>query len=291
MDIRRLHRVRDLCPLRHGPNRAIYTTHWRAAALPPENNVRMFDGGYTSTVAKNRILTWHRTFTHGACEPPQEYADAIFHIHEWVPAVMPAAHHGWLHASIPHYDGIVFFTETPHTRSWSVHARRHLSLFKKSDGIVLENGTRDDFTKNIQYSQVPSFFHPVFIDLLNRHLAAHPETIDILVARCADGAVAACFVAGNCAEVGQSYYITGFFNPQYARTHAMIGLVDWWMTRSRERGLAAVNFGDMCGPRPLPIDSAIGYSNFKTHFGVHRVWFPRGFWKFRWQWPWKKYLA
>lgn len=283
MDTKRLRSVCDICPTSYGPNRAIYTTHWRAAALPQKYEVRLFDGGYTSTVIKNWLLTWHRTFTHDAREPEPEKNSSLIHIHEWVPAKMPRQHAGWLHASIPHYDGIVFFSDAPHIATWSVNARRHLATFKKNPDVILELGTRDDFAHYISHSQVPSFFHSVFIDLVDRHLAAHADTIDVLVARVSGGAVAACFVAGTCAEIGQSYYITGFFDPRFARMHAMIGLVDWWMTRSRERDMTAVNFGDMCGPRPLPIDSAIGYSNFKTHFGVHRVWFPRGFWKIEWR--------
>ncbi len=288
MDLKRLRAVRDICPLACGPNRAIYTTNWRAESVPPDHAARIFDGGYTTTVVHNRILTWYRTFTHVAAEPPPETFDSLFHIHEWIPPAMPKNFRGWFHLPIPHHDGIAFFTHTPHTASWSAHARRHLAVFKKCNEIFLEIGTAEDFAKNIVHAQVPNFFHTVFIELVGRHLTAHADSIEILVARHVTGAVAACFVSGYCDEINQAYYITGFFDARFGRTHAMTGLIDWWMTRARSRGCTAANFGDMCGPRPLPLDSNIGYSNFKTHFGVQRVWFPRGFWKFAWRGGWRK---
>lgn len=285
-DIRRLARVRDVCPLLPGRFRWLYATRWMAMVTASVAPIKFFDGGYTVTIIKNRILEWRRTFTMDGSAPPTDVPSrALFAIREWCPSVWPSAaqQRGWHRLGIQHREAIVFLNEIDRTNPsacWSTQARRHLASFKKLSGVELRLGTFEDVKKNIVYSQIPRRLHDVFLDCTAQHIAAHPDTIEILAAQSADGTVLGCFVAGYVDEVKQSYYITGFFRRGDERTHAMTGLVDWWFQRAIARECETLNFGHITGPRPRRgIEPGAGYSVFKTHFGVRRVWWPGSFWR------------
>lgn len=261
MDIRRLKSVRDICPLSTTAHHWLYATEWMSA-------VRSGD-----IVFSNRLLTWRRTFTQDGRAPELVPTNSFITIDEWAPSIWPREHAGWRRFGIQHREAIVFLNE-PH--EWSSHARRHLKIFKRG-AMTLRLGTVEEFEKNIVLSQVPPRLQSVFINEVRRHVAAHPKTVEILIAENSDGVIA-CFVAGNIAEAEQSYYIAGFFKRGTEKLHAKIGLIEWWFARSVERGYTTLNFGHIVGPRSR-FESGIGYSNFKTHFGIHRVWWPGSFWK------------
>ena len=128
-------------------------------------------------------------------------------------------------------------------------------------------------------SQVPKSLQIALLRTLDKHLTVHPDTIDILIAE-KDGRAIACHVAGNCDEAGLSEYIIGAFHPDYKKENPMVGLVDWWYKRSLERGYKTLTFGHMEPPATALPASGNGYSFFKTHFGVERIWFPKNRWKF-----------
>lgn len=286
MDLTRLRRVRDICPLSGARFRWLYATRWMAAVAASAAPIEFFDNGYTVTVVKNRLLEWRRTFSVGGDAPPSAPPSrALISLHEWCPSVWPpaGARRGWRRLGIQHREAIVFLDEIDHanfTASWSSQARRHLAAFKKARGVTLRLGTFDEVKKNIVHSQIPMRLHEVFLDCVEKHLTTHPETIEIMVAEAADGILLGCFVAGYIHEIKQSYYLTGFFRRGHEHTQVMTGLIDWWFERAFERGCETLNFGHITGPRPLPgMETGVGYSIFKTHFGARRVWWPGSFWK------------
>lgn len=192
---------------------------------------------------------------------------------------MPLAHAGWKRVSAADLAAVALL-KPDYRNDWSEQARRHLRAFQRS-GLHLELGTRNDVEIINRHSQVPRGLQVVFGNVVKRHLATQPETLDFLIAKTSDGTPCAAFVAGNCNEIKQSTYLIGCFDPAHAKHFPMIGLVDWWFQRSLERGLASVNFGDIVPSRPLPafLEHGIGYSLFKTHFNIHRVHLPGSFWK------------
>ncbi|MCX6780960.1 MAG: hypothetical protein NT003_02490 [Candidatus Magasanikbacteria bacterium] len=291
IDSKRLRRVRDICPLsstRHGWR---YATRWQSAVATvvaptvyrPENQML--------TVVKNNFLTWRRTFTPNGISPTEKMmppTTSRITIDEWAPTVWPDKKNraGWKQFGMNHYEGIVFIDELANknapTKDWSSHARRHLAQFKKHPEIMLRLGTLEEVERAMPFSQVPERMHEVSLNDVRKHLKAHPESIDILVAESPTDGVIACFVAGNISEINQSFYICGLFKRGTEKLHAMVGLIEWWFNRSIATGIATLNFGHMVDPHPLPIlETGTGYSNFKTHFFVRRVWWPGNFWKIR----------
>lgn len=175
-----------------------------------------------------------------------------------------------------HFEAIAIIE--PHfSKHWSTQARRHLAATKKNEKLKLSFGTIADIEKMMPDSQVPKSLHDTFLDFAKRHIAAHPQDIEILTASL-NGTIVAGFIAGYCAEASESSYLVGCFTGDGGKAHAMVALVAWWFERCAERGIAHANFGDIVGPHPFPFDDMIGYSNFKTHFNIHRVWMPGGRW-------------
>lgn len=280
----RLARVRDICPLTPH-HQWMYAARWMAHVTASVLPIDYFETGYTITVVANPWITWRRTFTTNGVAPTRTASHSRITVNEWCPSVWPSATANWHRLGIRHREAIVFLDEvdcTNFARSWSSQARRHLVAFKKISGVALRIGTLEDIEKNIVHSQVPDRLHEVFLNSVRKHLAVQPETIDILIAESVDDGVLGCFVAGNMEEIQQSYYITGFFKRGTEKKHAMVGLIEWWFRRTIERDYTTLNFGHITGPRPIPgLEPGAGYSIFKTHFGVRRVWWPGSFWKIR----------
>ena len=111
-----------------------------------------------------------------------------------------------------------------------------------------------------------------------------PENVEIFVAEDKDGKRIGAFAAGYDAALKESMYILGYFLPEAAKMQPMTALVHAWMVRSQELGLTSCNFGLMCGPYAGRWDPWWGLSNFKTHFGIHRVHLPPGYWKVTFSW-------
>jgi hypothetical protein len=126
---------------------------------------------------------------------------------------------------------------------------------------------------------VPKTLRVALLASLDQHLKVHPDTIDILVAE-KNGRPIACHVAGNCDEAKLGEYIIGAFHPEYKKENPMVGLVDWWYRRSLERGYTTLTFGHMEPALSKVHASGNGYSFFKTHFGIERMWFPKNRWRF-----------
>ncbi|OGH67839.1 MAG: hypothetical protein A3C15_02155 [Candidatus Magasanikbacteria bacterium RIFCSPHIGHO2_02_FULL_50_9b] len=286
MDVTRLTRVRDVCPFAPTAHHWIFATRWMARVTAGVAPIEYFETGYTVTVLKNRLICWRRTFTTGSGAPSVATSDSLFTIHEWCPSVWPQPRdrRGWRRFGMQHCEAIVFLSEIDRenfARSWSAQARRHLVVFKKNSTIALRLGTLADLENNIGESQVPARLHPVFLNCVRQHLVVQPETIEILVAvRAATNEVLGCFVAGNCAEARQSYYLTGFFRRGTEKMQVMTGLVAWWFERTIARNFLTLNFGHSTNGSLLSrTESGVGYSIFKTHFGVRRVWWPGSFWR------------
>ena len=282
MDCTRLRCIRDICPVPGNGAMCPSGTAWQAAAATSIAPIILHADGYTATVVRGPIVTWLRTFTAGNM-PPEALptSHALITVHEWIPTSMPARYDGWHRVSAHDLAAVAMVTPS-YRDAWSEHGRRHLRHYEKS-GLTLGFGTIDDVKRVYPRSTVPRHLQRVFLRNVEQRLAVQPETIDILVARYADGAPCAVFVAGNCDEIGQSVYLLGCFLPEFGRMQPMAGLIDWWFRRCLERGYRSVNFGDIVPPRALPIlEGGIGYSIFKTHFGIHRVWLPGSFWKITW---------
>ena len=176
-----------------------------------------------------------------------------------------------------HFEAVTVLTPEP-TKLWSSQARRHLSSAKKNSDLKLRYGTIDEMASMLPTSQVPKSLHQTFLDFAKRHIAVHPEDVEVLIATLNDQPVAG-FIAGYCAEAKESSYLVGCFTGDGGKVHAMVALVAWWFERCAARDIVHANFGDIVGPHPFPFDDFIGYSNFKTHFNIHRVWMPGSRWK------------
>lgn len=279
MDRSRLRLIRDISPV---PGNGLFCpsgTLWQSAGAPSVAPIIVRVDGYTATVVANPIVTWFRTFTTGNTPPEGlETSRSLVTLHEWIPTSMPTKADGWRHLSSPDLAAVALLT-TEYRATWSEHARRHLKLFERS-GLTLKLGTIDDVKTIYPRSTVPRHLQTVFMRHVERRLAHQPETIDVLLAVTTDGAPCAAFVAGNCNEIRQSVYLLGCFLPEVGHHQPMTGLVDWWFARSLERGCVSVNFGDIVPRHTVPLlEGGIGYSVFKTHFGIHRVWLPGSFWK------------
>lgn len=280
MDRRRLRIVDDICPLPAHPPLSFDGTAWASTVAASIVPIIPHANGYTATILQNRLITWHRTFTVDDVppEPLPLPKSSFLHVHEWGPDIWPRNHNGWRYFSAPNCHAIALLNATTdYHKVWSSHARRHLSTFKKS-GATLRVGTPEEAAAHCRPSQVPKHLQEVFLRLMHKHLATHPNDIEVLLAE-HQGKVIGGFVAANCDAIKQSSYLFGFFHPNAAKLQPMTGLIDWWFTRSLERGYVSVTFGDIVPPHSLPFDSALGYSNFKTHFGIRRVWLPGSFWK------------
>ncbi|KKW30831.1 MAG: hypothetical protein UY72_C0002G0006 [Candidatus Uhrbacteria bacterium GW2011_GWD2_52_7] len=280
MHTSRLRIVSDICPMSGNDSLCPSGTRWQGNVAPSTSPIIWHNDGYTATVLRTPILTWYRTFTANNT-PPAELprATSLLTLHEWIPTSMPTHFRGWKHISAPDLAAVTFL-EADYAAKWSEQARRHLRTFRRST-LRLELGTLEDVDIVNKHSQVPRGLQDVFRNVVKRHLATQPNTLDFLIAKSHDGTPCAAFVAGNCDEIQQSTYLVGCFDPAFAKDFPMVGLVDWWFQRSLERGYRSVNFGDIVPPRPLPsfLEHGIGYSLFKTHFNIHRVNLPGCFWK------------
>ncbi len=279
-NLNRLRMVRDVCPLPGFPSHD--SSVWKGRATQSAFPVVEHANGYTITDFQNRFITWNRTFTSDHTIPDL-VSKSFIHIHEWIPPTYPGKVPGFFTFSMHHHEAITLLSPDP-TKLWSSQARRHLASAKKNPNIKLRLGTVDEIQKMMPHSQVPKYLHATFLDFAKRHVAAHPNDVEVLIATLNDQPIAG-FIAGYCAEAKESSYLVGCFTGDGGKTHAMVALVAWWFERCADRGMVHANFGDIVGPHPFPFDNMIGYSNFKTHFNIHRVWMPGSRWRIRFRLP------
>ncbi|MFA6018077.1 MAG: hypothetical protein WCT28_04340 [Patescibacteria group bacterium] len=273
-NLHRLRMVNDVCPL---PG---FLTHdpfvWKGITANSVAPVIEHKNGYTVTAVQNTFITWHRTFTKDLLVPNLS-AQSFIHIHEWIPPTHPPKTPGFFPFSMNHLEAIAMVTPSA-SNDWSTQARRHLAATRKNTALKFRFGTINEIEKMLPTSQVPPSLHPVFLDLAKRHIVAHKQDVEVLIATIDENVIAG-FVAGYCAEASESSYLVGCFTGDGGKTHAMVRLVAWWFERCLDRNIAHANFGDIVGPHPFPFDDMIGYSNFKTHFNIHRVWLPGCQWR------------
>lgn len=279
-NLKRLRIVNDVCPLPGFPSHDPFT--WKGAASQSPYPMIEHANGYTVTDFKNRFITWHRTFTKNHTVPKLP-SNSFIHIHEWIPPTHPPKGMGFFPFSMNHFEAIAL-AKPDATKSWSTQARRHLSSARKNPALKLRLGTIDEVATMMPHSQVPKSLRSTFLDFAKRHIKAHAQDVEVLIATLNDQPVAG-FIAGNCVEASESSYLVGCFTGDGGKIHAMVALVAWWFERCVEKGIAHANFGDIVGPHPFPFDNMIGYSNFKTHFNVHRVWMPGSRWNITFQIP------
>ncbi len=286
----RLSQVNDVCHILANPHHAWRSGSWHRAGLPPDT--ANLPNGYTDVVVNNRLLLWRRHYTRDGEAPvleEKEIRGSFLSIDEWAPGIWPLASvkQGWQRMGNSSHHGIAYLpTDGNFLAQWSTQAKRHLKTFQKA-GCKLRLGTFADVEGDILHSQVPRAMGMALAKITKYRLDITPESVDILVAENAEGKRIGCFVAGNDDALRESMYVLGYFVPEAAKLHPMVGLVHWWFMRSVERGYQACNFGLMCGPYTSRWDPWWGLSNFKTHFGITRVHLPPGFWKVRWN-GWKK---
>ncbi len=278
MDTKRLSQISDVCPLPVHPT-WLYATQWMSSIADSIAPVIFEKNQYTTTVISNSFFCWHRIFTRDNKEPIIPKTKAFFHLIEWCPTTWPTSTLGWKHLGVQHCEAIAYVNEENFSAAWSSHARRHLRDCKKSN-VTFRFGTFDEFKKNISASQIPKRLHNVFIDEVSKHINAHASSVEIIVAETPEKKFAGCFVAGNIEETKQSYYISGYFVREFEKLQVMTGLIHRWFELSYARKFTTLNFGHIVTPKPNRfLKSGIGYSIFKTHFGVQRVWWPGNFWR------------
>lgn len=253
--------------------------------------------GFTTTVFRNPLFTWKRSFSTDNNPVPSSFASAglitpssrsLIFIDEWVPGFgNDISKHGYSSFGAPRKHAIA---EVPLEglveQNWSTNARRHLKTFQKQTDVTIRLGTYDEIKLPYKLSSVPTNMRASMCHLVDRHLQAHPETVEVLVAESKTHGIVAAFVAGNCTEASSSFYLLGFYLSPARESQAMTGLIHHWFERTRSSGLKLCNFGDICGPNPLPLQSDRGYSIFKTHFGVRRIHYPGSHWKIKFSPPW-----
>ncbi|MEK9155368.1 MAG: hypothetical protein AAB839_01845 [Patescibacteria group bacterium] len=273
-NLNRLRIVRDICPLPGFPSHDAFA--WKGVAAKSKVPMIAHPNGYTVTDFQNRFITWHRTFTRDH-QVPILTSKSFIHIHEWIPPTNPSKVSGYFRFSMNHFEAVAPVTKDP-IKHWSTQARRHLAATKKNPALAIRTGTIDEVAAMLPASQVPISLHETFLAFTKRHLAAHSADIEIFIATLRSTPVAA-FIAGYCIEAKESTYLVGCFTPDGGKSHAMTALVEKWFQQCAEKNIVHANFGDIVGPTPFPFDDAIGYSNFKTHFGIHRVWMPGSRWR------------
>ncbi|HRH31718.1 MAG TPA: hypothetical protein PLK06_00115 [bacterium] len=276
MEPDRLRFAADQCPLPNSGIPSLHHTKWYANGHYPHNRIRYDHDGQTITVFENRFISWHRSFT--ATTPQPATNPGYIAIHEWIPKYQLKNTSGWFRFGREYT--VAYATLHPNYRNdWRQQAKRHFKAFLRS-GCTLRNGSKADVELLYKTSQVPKSLQEAMLKVLDRQLLAHPETIDILVAE-KNQIPVACLVSGNCDEAKMSEYIIGAFHPNYKKDNPMVGLVDWWYQRSITRGYATLTFGHMEPKTTKGPLSGNGYSFFKTHFNVTRMWFPKNHWRIR----------
>ena len=287
MDIRRLKYVNDISPI-FGPGALppYDSTNWAAEAQMGVDDVTYHPNGFTTTVFRNPLFTWKRSFSTDNNPLPSSQASqssqaSLFYIDEWVPGFgNDIAKFGFSSFGPSRKHALAEINPAgPVEQPWSSSARRHLKTFQKQTDVTLRLGTYAELEQPYKRSSVPANMRASLWRLTARHLRDHPETIDVLVAESKKAGIIAAFVAGNCVEAASSYYLLGFYLPAARESQAMTGLIHTWFERTRNKGLKICNFGDICGPAPLPWQADRGYSVFKTHFGIRRVYYPGSHWK------------
>jgi hypothetical protein len=292
MDTRRLKYVDDISPLyQTGALPPYDATRWAAEAQMSVDDVVYHPNGFTTTVFRNPLFTWHRSFStdnnpvQGGSPSSQRRGlgggRTLIHIDEWVPGFgNDITKHGYSSFGAPRKHAIAEIPlEGPVEQHWSTNAKRHLKTFQKQTDVTIRLGTYAELEQPYKRSSVPGNMRASMWRLTGRHLRDHPQTVDVLIAESKTHGIVAAFVAGNCVEASSSFYLLGFYLPAARESQAMTGLIHAWFERTRANNLKRCNFGDICGPNPLPMQSDRGYSIFKTHFGVRRVHYPGSHWK------------
>lgn len=281
MDTRRLKHIQDVCPLYHkGALPSFEATHWASEVALSSKAVVEHPHGFTATVVSNPLITWYRTFTTNN-RPERLPRRSFITIEEWVPSFEDHIEDkNWRTMGVPRLHGIAYLEASGSVDArWSTQAKRHLKTFQKQSDVTIRFGRLDELHMPYARSKIAKGMKATLWQMTERHIAKHPETIDVLIAESKEHGIVAAFVAGNCDEAKTSVYLLGFYLNEGAKAQTMTGLVHTWIDRSRTKGYKACNFGDMCGPSPLPFQKDRGYSIFKTHFGIHRVWLPKSYWK------------
>ncbi|HTK05328.1 MAG TPA: hypothetical protein VL500_07100 [Candidatus Eisenbacteria bacterium] len=171
--------------------------------------------------------------------------------------------------------------ENSSERSWSSHARRHASHWRKlvaaGEREIVELSL-DDYLAAHAKADLDAYVKLSYPGLVRDKAAAHGARFRLIGSRRTGGPIDAGLAFLHVPEAGQSLHVAAFISGAAKQDSAATGLVLRWFEECRNEGIAIMDFGFFWAPGD-PRDWK-GFSMFKSRFGVRPLRYPRPLFRF-----------
>lgn len=213
---------------------------------------------------------------YGDAEPATE-ASGPKRLVLWQRGRRRAAAVGWKNAPAlppPQLTGIVTLSER-WLDAWADHARRHLSRWRRAADWEIVDIDLEDFLPAYRASTVKRGIRTLYHSTLGEKTRRHGrERMRFFGARKRGSSeILAGFACLDIPESAQSVNVASFVAPAAETVSAGTGLIERWFLHGLERGLRFLDFDLFWSPGDPK--GWIGFSRFKSQFGVRFVRHPR----------------
>ena len=209
----------------------------------------------------NRVLIWQRTFRQD------------------IPK-------GWFTVSkkISKIEGFFDIRNDDYARVWSETAKRYRNKWHReflNSQYYIETENVETYTKAYLHSTVASKINMLMLDILKTKVSySEGKNIEIrVVKKVTSKEVVAGFAMIHSPIHKASYYQSGFYIDAVKNEPVMVGLIDDWALRSKEKGFKYLHLG-LFWKEGDPIEWK-GFSQFKSKFGTQYVAFPPDLYRFK----------
>lgn len=180
---------------------------------------------------------------------------------------------GWKVTDTKKLTGFVDITDrTPYDR-WSPHAQRHLAKWNAQSEWKIVDISFADFYSAYKRISMTFLLKQFFLKLFREKHHAHGSRVRCFGARRrGTSLISAGLAVLDIPEAHQTIHLVSFIQPEAKASSVGVGLVDYWFTSSKARGIRFCDFDAFWTPGNP--DSWEGFSRFKSQFGTQYVRYP-----------------
>lgn len=194
----------------------------------------------------------------------------------WQPITRTDAAPGWRRSWIQMNARLTGFTDLEsapdiHT-TWSSQAQRHLKDWKKQNEYHIVEPSLEDFLAAYRRAPMQSSLKRLFEKILREKITRHGSHVRWFGVRRGTSPLEAGFATLDVPESQQSIHLISFILPSVKASGAGAGMIDYWFTQSKQRGLRFMDFDLFYAPGDPK--SWQGFSQFKKQFGVTFIRYP-----------------
>jgi hypothetical protein len=165
--------------------------------------------------------------------------------------------------------------------NWSQHARRYRKQWLAQGESVIEVVSKEQFIDAYSQSTLKPSLRAFFTKSIHRYSNVYGTDVSFLVVkeRSADEIIAGLMAVYDF-DANRTFHPVAFITLAAKKTTASLGLIDYWVRETKQKGIRFLDLGIVWMPGDPP--SWKGYSQFKMHFHPRLIRYPAPFLRFFW---------